>query len=217
MKRVIVISPHPDDEVIGCGGTILKHIRNGDRVFVVFITTGELEENNSDYKKQCEIRKEEAVTVAKQSGMEILYWSGIPARKIRDNFSDIEKDLVKIFRYIKPNVIYVPHADEKDNDHVLTYNLVKEAYCMSKIKMENLKTNTVPAVIRGYEVWSPLKDIHISCDISPLIKKKKELIDIYASQIKQINYGDGIVGLNRYRAIFNGVDGHLEVFSIISV
>ena len=38
MKKVIVISPHPDDETLGCGGTLLKHISNGDQVSWVIVT-----------------------------------------------------------------------------------------------------------------------------------------------------------------------------------
>ena len=40
MKNVMIISVHPDDETLGCGGTILKHISNGDNVSVVFVTDG---------------------------------------------------------------------------------------------------------------------------------------------------------------------------------
>ena len=38
MKKVIIISPHPDDETIGCGGTLLKHISNGDQVSWIIVT-----------------------------------------------------------------------------------------------------------------------------------------------------------------------------------
>ena len=41
MNRILVISPHPDDESIGCGGTLRKHITEGDSVWVIFLTSGE--------------------------------------------------------------------------------------------------------------------------------------------------------------------------------
>lgn len=216
MNRIIVIAPHPDDEIIGCGGTLLKHVQDGDRVFVVFITNGELIDDNKEYEIQCQIRKNEAMNVAKESNMEIIYWSNIPARKIRDNYSKLEKDLIKIFRYIKPNIIYVPHENEKDGDHVLTLELAKEAYFLSKIPMKDCKLNSIPAQIKGYEVWSPIRDVHSCCDISSFMDKKKDLIKIYDSQMQQMNYADGVAGLNQYRAAFFGVEGYLEVFSVIS-
>jgi len=44
MKKILVIAPHPDDETIGCGGTILRHIKNGDKVSCIFVT--KLKKNN---------------------------------------------------------------------------------------------------------------------------------------------------------------------------
>ena len=40
MKKVLVVAIHPDDETLGCGGTLLKHIDKGDKVFVLFISDG---------------------------------------------------------------------------------------------------------------------------------------------------------------------------------
>ena len=44
-ERVLVIAPHPDDEIIGCGGTMAQHVEKGDRIFVIYVTSGELFED----------------------------------------------------------------------------------------------------------------------------------------------------------------------------
>ena len=40
MKKIFVVAAHPDDEVLGCGGTLLKHINNGDKVYILFVSEG---------------------------------------------------------------------------------------------------------------------------------------------------------------------------------
>ena len=68
MKRVAIIAAHPDDEVLGCGGTIAKHSAQGDTVDVLFFTDGESSRPNytvSDIKK----RKKSALTALKFLGV----------------------------------------------------------------------------------------------------------------------------------------------------
>ena len=57
MSNVIVIAPHPDDETLGCGGTILKHIKNKDKVFWLIVT--KMSENKGWLKKSIDQRKKE--------------------------------------------------------------------------------------------------------------------------------------------------------------
>ena len=40
MKKIFVVAAHPDDEILGCGGTLLKHVDNGDKVYILFISEG---------------------------------------------------------------------------------------------------------------------------------------------------------------------------------
>ena len=40
MKKIFVVAAHPDDEILGCGGTLLKHIYNGDKVYILFVSEG---------------------------------------------------------------------------------------------------------------------------------------------------------------------------------
>ena len=51
MKKILVIAPHPDDEILGCGGTLLKHkIQNKDEIYCAYITN--LRKTNKDFKKR---------------------------------------------------------------------------------------------------------------------------------------------------------------------
>ncbi len=215
MNRVVVVAPHPDDEIIGCGGTLLSHKKNGDKIFVLYLTNGEyFVRDETEYLNRVFIRKNEAKSVCEKAGFKFLYWPNISARSIRENYNILLRDLVKIFQVIKPNYIYMPHDKEKDMDHVLCHNITKEAYWLSQTVNENNIFNFTSASIFNYEIWSPQNLIHKCCNITEYIDYKIELINTYKSQTQGLEYSEGIKGLNKYRASFSGIMGYAEAFTL---
>ena len=65
MKKIFVVAAHPDDEVLGCGGTLLKHINEGDKVYVLFVSDGVSGRfnNNQDLKCKKEIIKRKQMAI----------------------------------------------------------------------------------------------------------------------------------------------------------
>ena len=65
MKKIFIVAAHPDDEVLGCGGTILKHKKNGDKIFVLFVSEGVSAryKNKGDPKCLKEIKDRQAMAV----------------------------------------------------------------------------------------------------------------------------------------------------------
>lgn len=215
MNRVLIIAPHPDDEIIGCGGTILKHIDDGDRVFVFFVTNGELYDDNELYEDECKKRLSESRNVEEESGYEILSWSDVSARMIRGNYEQIRLNLEHVFRKIKPNIVYLPHKLEEDVDHILTFEITKEAYMLSKFPKKNNAINNIRASIYGYEVWTPIRDFQVLVNIDEYADRKKNLIALYESQNEKSSYTEGILGLNSYRGALWGNCKYAEVFTVI--
>src|SRR5947207_9627276 len=75
MRRVLVISPHPDDESIGCGGTLRQHVVDGDAVHVVFLTSGERGGHGRAPRETAQLREQEARDAAKVLGVgAIEFW-----------------------------------------------------------------------------------------------------------------------------------------------
>lgn len=60
MERILVFSPHPDDDIIGCVGSIAKHIQQGDQVSIIYMTSGEAGSLESKPEELIQIREEEA-------------------------------------------------------------------------------------------------------------------------------------------------------------
>src|SRR5262245_36429047 len=106
MKKVLVLSPHPDDESLGCGGTIRKHVVEGDRVHVIFITSGERGGHGRSKEETKMVREQEARDAAKVLGIAKVDFWRVPNGAFRVNEALIKK-LQTEFKQWKPDVIYV--------------------------------------------------------------------------------------------------------------
>lgn len=120
-NRVLVIAAHPDDEVLGVGGTIAWHTRvNGDEVYVLFLTEG----CSSQYRGNESIiiqKKNEARNANEILGVKELFFEDLPDMRL-DSLLHIEVNEV-IEKYIKklhPNIIF-SHQPDLNRDHVITF------------------------------------------------------------------------------------------------
>lgn len=116
MKKVIIISPHPDDETIGCGGTLLKHISNGDQVSWIIVT--DMKEISGVNKKTLDKRNEEIVEVSKKYGFHKTFKLGFPATLL-DTLPkrDLISSLANAINEIKPEILYLPNENDIHTDH----------------------------------------------------------------------------------------------------
>lgn len=73
-RNILVIAPHPDDEAIGCGGSICLHTSRGDRVAAAFLTSGELGLKHLPREKAWSVREEEARAAADVFGLRRLHF-----------------------------------------------------------------------------------------------------------------------------------------------
>ncbi len=189
-KRIIVLSPHLDDEVIGCGGTILKHIIGGDDVILIYLTdaTNSLPDTFS-YKEKIIIRKKESHNAQKVLGIKEAYYLNEPDGDIRIKRETI-KNLQKIILNYKPELIYLPWYFDNHVDHRKFNEILFRVWKKTKINVK----------ICAYEVWTPLIP-NIIVDISDQHEKKIQALKCYKTQVSQNNYIDKVNGLNIYRSM----------------
>lgn len=197
MKRLLIVAPHHDDEIIGCGGTILHEIKNGSEIFIVVLTSGSLY-RGVETPKIGEKRSEEAI--------QALNYIGIPLENIfflklheRDNFVGYKNValLARLINELKITDLFFPHNDEQDMDHKRACQLAEEALFLSR-DMCYPNTSTVKNSFK-YEVWTPLQSFQKIVNISNVAKIKHEALKKYISQDKELHIATGILGLNRYR------------------
>ena len=127
MPNILVVAAHPDDEVLGCGGTIAKHNFEGDKVHVVFMTDG--------IKSRTQFSDEDLTERAEASKLAqtILSIETINSMGFQDNQMDnvpllqIVQKLEVIIKEIKPEIIYTHHNGDLNIDHQLTHDAVMTA------------------------------------------------------------------------------------------
>lgn len=216
--NILVVSPHHDDEVIGCGGTIAKHHGKGDKVFVVYITAGwsGLPEIKSK-EKAIKIREREVHNACKILGVQKAIFLREDDRDIYNKKGKIIQKLIKVIRDTKPSLIYAPHPNEKDIEHRITYEVIKEAAWLSKSSYLPKLGASIKSIkaIYLYEVWTPMKDFFIREDITSVVDVKTKALLSYKSQLKHLNLVDAIIGLNMYRGSMVGTTKKFaEVFQV---
>lgn len=120
-NRILVIAAHPDDEVLGVGGTIAWHTKcNGDEVYVLFLTEG----CSSQYKNNEAIitqKKNEAETANKILGVKDLFFEDLPDMRL-DSLLHIEinEAIEKYVKKIQPNIVF-SHQPDINKDHVIIF------------------------------------------------------------------------------------------------
>jgi N-acetylglucosamine malate deacetylase 1 len=207
-RRILVISPHPDDESIGCGGTIRKHVVEGDAVHVVFLTSGEKGGHGRDEKATIKIRERESAAAQRILGIEAIEFYREPDAALRVRTPAVKR-IGEHLRRRRPDVVYVPHGREMHADHRAAVRIVRAA-------LDRVANRYRPTVLM-YEIWTPLQRMDRIVDITPYVNDKRRAIRAYRSQCDVMDFENAIIGLNRYRGeMFCWPDGdYAEVFAIL--
>ena len=216
METVMVFAPHPDDDIIGCGGSIARHVQQGKQVSIVYMSSGEAGSLQHKSEDLARLREGEATAAAHSLGVTDLTFLHFP-----DGYLEFNKEgldcIVTLLRAKKPILIYLPHSQDAVPDHQITNRLVLEGCRRAAGPWfpEYGKEAWQPKTILGYEIWTPLQFVGYSEDISSFMADKLAALRMHRSQIDGIAYDQAIQGLNRYRGIMTGKGDYCECFQLI--
>lgn len=127
--NVLVIAAHPDDEVLGCGATIAKHVKQGDKVNVVIMAEGMTSRSSvrdrEKYKEELEQLGKVAFTANQILGVSSLELLDFPDNRMDSvDRLDITKAVEELIKKYVPEVIYTHHAGDVNVDHRQIYDAV---------------------------------------------------------------------------------------------
>ena len=181
MKNIVlVIAVHPDDETLGCGGTLLKHKASGDEVHWLICTT--IDKTNSYYKT----REDELKIVADAYKFNSVNNLRLKTMQVDEyGMSSLIDKISNVINTIKPNIIYLPFKGDVHSDHrkifEASYSCTKSFRYpfIKKIYMMEILSETEFAPSTKEDSFIP----NTFVDISAYFEKKIEIMKIFKSEI----------------------------------
>ena len=204
-KRVLCLAPHPDDETIGCGGSLALHIQAGDPVKVVFLTNGAKGDSTGkiDKDEYVALRHLEAEEACNCLGITDVEFWGYEDRALAGSKGKLSR-LIELLNEYRPELVYVPSPLEFHPDHRSAAHLLEDA-------VRNCESDFDVAC---YEANQPLR-VNVLVDITPVLQIKLDAIECYQSQLREMPYGEICLSLNKFRSLTLAKEiTHAEGFSL---
>lgn len=187
-EKVLVFAPHPDDEVFGCAGTLLKLQEAGAEICICIVTDGS-GGGESCGESLSNIRAEESRRAAEVLGFEEPKFLNFIDRGLSRN-ATLVAACRRILEETQPDLIFVTAPTEPNPDH----------YALACAVGAAISQGTKPVKIVFYEVGYPLARPNLMQDITAYQEKKYQAMQCFVSQLKQQPYHSQISSLNHYRS-----------------
>lgn len=184
MNKVLVVAVHPDDETLGCGGTLLRHKAEGDQIYWLIITT-----NDKKYSAERNAHRDEMVKkAAKLYGFDGVFEAELPTTRLDTlDVNTLVDNINKVYNDVKPNVIYMNYVNDVHSDHKAAFDaaytctrsfrkpFIERIYMIEALS----ETEFAPAIPSA----SFCPNVYV--DITPYIEKKLEIMSLYDTEMMQ--------------------------------
>ncbi len=194
-RRVLVLAPHPDDEVFGCGAALADLLSRGARVRVVLWTDGAGETRDADTRtkiaseRTAESRQALAILGLVETERDVVN-AGFRDRELGSEPARLRGEISREVREFRPDIVFVPSPVEIHPDH----RALAEAFIGATRSSPELRS----ATCAFFEVSQPIRP-NLLFDATPFLAKKEEAMSAFASQLAGHDYKAFVRGLNAYR------------------
>ena len=188
--KILVIAPHPDDELLGCGGALLR--RKSEGAILGWVIMTKISEDTGWSKNSVQERKNEIEQVRKGLGVQPghLFQLGFPTTKLETlPIGELIDKVSEVFQIFQPEEVLIPHQGDVHSDHRITFEAVSA--CTKWFRYPSVKR------VLSYETLSETEfsldsskafQPNVFVDISPYLEQKLELLRIYASELGEFPF-----------------------------
>lgn len=219
-NKVLVVAVHPDDETLGCGGTILKHKNNGDEVYWLIMTATTLNHPSNYTQSLIDKRNSLIDSVAVQYKFDGVFRLDLPTQLLHTiDLRDMIQQIDTVTKEVQPNIIYTMFSNDVHSDHRVAFDAVysctksfRKPFIEAIYMFEALsETEFAPAI----QSTSFVPNVYV--DISGYMDKKIEIMAMYDTEVMNEPYPrslSSIKSLARVRGSRAGVM-YAEAFMLL--
>jgi len=190
--NILAIGAHPDDIEFGCGGTLLKYIRNGHNVYLLVMTDGHK-------GGQAKLRRMEQKRAAAILKPQEVIWGTYQDTELSPKMNEMVQDIEAILERVQPHFTFVNYDEDTHQDHRA---LAKAAISATRY-IKNVLFYEGPTS----QNFSPT----VFVDIRETLEEKTQVLLAHQSQVTKTNIeGLSIVDISRSTAVFRGISGRVQ-------
>ncbi len=224
MKKVLIVAAHPDDEVLGVGGTVARHVAEGDEVYALILGEGQTSRgrHREDIdQKVVEALHKNTLDSAKAVGYQEVFFADFPDNRFDHvDLLDIVKVVEQMIEKLHPEIVYTHYSGDLNVDHQYTARAVLTAsrpigdYCVAEIyAFETLSSSEWNFDYSAQPAFCP----NVFVDITDYYYKKKQAMNCYVSELCDFPHPRSLVGmdsLSKTRGMTAGME-RAEAFMLV--
>ena len=188
MNKVLVVAVHPDDETLGCGGTILKHKAQGDDIYWL-VVTGPIKGDHPAFTDDFIAQRDSLVDrVAEKYGFKETIKLNLPTQKLHTvDLKDIIVKVSDVFKRIQPDTIYMMFKNDVHSDHRVAFDAIYS--CTKSFRYPFVKRILMIEALSETEFAQAIPSMsfcpNVYVDITDYIDSKLEIMNLYDTELMQ--------------------------------
>lgn len=186
--RTLVVAPHPDDEVLGCGGTLLRRKSEGGFLGWLIVTSMSAQEGWSD--ERILQREAEITLISELMGFDEVFKLCLPTTKLDTlPMSDVVSAISSAFKSFKPDEVFVPHRGDVHSDHRVTFDAV--AACVKWFRYSSIRRVLAYETVSETEFGLAREAAFLPnffIDINGYLERKLEIMNIYQTELGEFPF-----------------------------
>lgn len=181
---VLCVAPHPDDETLGCGGTLLRHVAEGTQVHWLVMTR--MDESQGFSAERIARRSAEIEQVARAYGFAGTHLAGFPTTRLDTlPMAELVSAVSAVFAAIRPSTVYVPYRNDAHSDHAAVFDAATA--CCKNFRHPSLRSvyayETLSETEFGLRPDDPGFHPNLFVDTTRWLDRKVEIMKLFAGEM----------------------------------